>query len=258
MNVRDIATEFCRSLSTVMAANKPEFLARINNNGLGALAANAAPIVDFGRVLDLDFRSAREMAEITNFTYPDLHVIANPVIAYDGTCYNSSPTASEDVDVSYSKEMSESYVFSFTEELKLGAKATFKCGLPLIGEARTEIWGEISAGASQGWTQSTTRTWASHIVVHLAPSESAHIEVAISNDTINSPFTARAIIAAGVWFMVTGYTSSDPSSGVDCWLLVDTIFTSDELEAAAVPITGQFKGVEGVSTSSKITPILTR
>lgn len=255
MSVRDLAVEFCRSFSTVMAADKDSFLARINDNKLGALLGAPAPIVDFGRVLDLDFRSAREMAQITNFTYSELHDIPTPVIAYDATCRNESATASQDVEISYAKELSESYNFSFSEEIKLGAKASFKAGLPFIGEARTEIWGEISAGATQGWSKTETRTWTGKITVHLAAGDSAHIEVAISNDTINSGFNAQAVLAPGVWLMVHGYTTPDHSSGVDCWLLVDAVFTNDEIDAAAVPISGHFKGVEGVSMSSKTTPL---
>lgn len=258
MSVRDIAKEFCRSLSTVMAANKTEFLARINDNRLGALNSADGPIIDFGPVIDLDFTTAREMAQITNFSYSELQILPIPVVAYDGTCHNSSTTATEDVEVSYSKELAESYAFSFSEELKLGAKASFKCGLPFIGEARTEIWGEINAGATQGWTESTSRTWTAHITVHLGAGESAHIEVTISNDTIDTDFKAQAILAPGVWLMVMGYTTPDPRSGVDCWLLVDSVFKSAELEAAAVAITGTLKAVEGVSTASKITPLLTR
>ena len=78
---------------------------------------------------------------LTDFTYVTQSPTYAPLIAFDQNFSNSS-TGMDTVTASFTRSETDTFTFSFTEGLKIGAKATVKVGIPLIADGKAEVSGE--------------------------------------------------------------------------------------------------------------------
>lgn len=247
MDVIDAGKQFCDLLGQIMAQNQDAMLDRLN--AYWEKTEGSAPFCSLpkdNKVWDLD--SIEPI--ITNFNYAEVDMITSPVLAYDDTIVNDDPNVNVSTTVSYSKSLTEAFSFSFKEAIKIGGSVKVEAGLPLIGQSEVTISGEISFEASQTWTKTETRVWSGNTTVNIAAGHSAQIKVIIFNAKLSSPFTADMFLSPKTWMMFYP-VRTDGSSG-DTWIPVGAIYTLDELKQAAISLSGNFKGIEGVSVNVEV------
>jgi hypothetical protein len=108
---------------------------------------------------------------------------------------NSAAGVSE--QFTYSKSLTDTFTFSFTEGIKVGVSAKFKAGIPVAGTEWT-VSGELSFTATQTQTTTNTSTWSNTVTVNVP----AHTKVrAIAFVNVGNPsysFTASVFVYNGM------------------------------------------------------------
>lgn len=193
-------------------------------------------------------------AIITDFKYSKVSTIINPVLAFDENVHNPNPDVAIDVEVEYEKIMEEDFMFSFNEDILIGASAKVTAGLPIIGQGEVSVYGEVSFGNSKSWVKKLTRRWANKNSVKINPNHSENIKVFINNTTIDSPFIAKYIMGPKTWILL--YLDVQDGTKRDFWIPISELFTEAEiLDQLSFSLSGKFNGTEGIGVDLKITPI---
>lgn len=123
-----------------------------------------------------------EYEDTKNFPVtPDLlfeKEIDNPT---DATIHSRFEKTSESIDT---------FKWSVTEGLKLGASATFKVGVPIIGEGKSTLSAEVSLGAGQESTKTVTEKWTVGDVIDVPPRHSIRANFILNKAKPDTPFVA--------------------------------------------------------------------
>ncbi|WP_225902689.1 ETX/MTX2 family pore-forming toxin [Pseudanabaena sp. PCC 6802] len=188
--------------------------------------------------------------DLVDFKYSDVVTNYTPEIVGERIYTNDTGTSSLDDTFTYSKTLTESFTFGFSEGLKVGASAKFKAGLPIIGEGEVSLDAEVSFTANQSWTQTESRTWSQSTKVTVPPHSDIKVTAFISQADINSKFTGTARATDG--HIQMGVYIDDPKNIQDLIIPIVAILTDEQ---RGFPLSGTFAGVEGVLSYTKVEPV---
>lgn len=185
---------------------------------------------------------------ITDFSYGDGTKTMNDMAVHQQTYVNRSPDDPLEGTFTYTLTRQDSQTFKFTEGLKIGAKASFKAGLPVLAEGKVEVSGEISFSAEQTLATTTTTTWQFAEKVTVKPLTAVQATGFLRFAEMDMPFTCNVSVNSGkvlVWFQTTnGYTET-PIPVTDMMAIEERTFV----------LSGQFNGSEGDETYVQVDPL---
>jgi hypothetical protein len=91
------------------------------------------------------------------------------------------------------EQSTDSFTWSLTQGLKLGASAKFQAGVPLIGNAEANLSTELSLGAGEQKTVTTSHTWTESEVFDIPAKQSIKASIVLDEARVNTPFTATVL-----------------------------------------------------------------
>jgi hypothetical protein len=162
---------------------------------------------------------------------------------------SSAATVSE--QFTYSKTLTNTFTFSFTEGIKIGVSAKFKANVPFFGGGEWTVSGELSFSATQTDTETNTTTWSNTVTVNVP----AHTKVrAIAFVNVGNPtytFNATALISNGM----VNIPAYDPNakSWNDLFIPLDVLLPMPA--ERSIPLSGELSAQCGVRTYVEVDPI---
>lgn len=182
--------------------------------------------------------------EICDFQYSPGSTQFNPMVIAQSVFTN--PTNAEITEqFSYSKTLTDTFMFKFTEGLKIGTSAKFKAGLPLVGEGEVAVSGEVSFGAEQQWTSTESKTWTASLSIKIPAQQRIRVTASLSLAKITASFTCKARVTGCPGYLVgTGTKENDACMDV---VMPLGAFFPDPAELPFQQLSGTLTGSEGVN-----------
>lgn len=178
---------------------------------------------------------------LQNFTFGEINPLEKPIEASTRTYQNDGDTEILE-EFAFTKALEESFTFGFTEGLKVGTRATTKIKLPLIGESEIELNAEMSFDASEEWTRRETKEWSLKSTVPVPPRSTVKVTGFISNARLDTTFSGQAVATRGL--IMTRFELKDGKGFTEIPIPLVVLLTAEQ---RSVPLSGRFRGVEGVS-----------
>ncbi len=135
--------------------------------------------------------------KLTNFDFEPFEWFSSITLVYNQELKNDS-SAELLTKFSYRESTQNTFSFGFKEGLKLGTKASFKAGIPLVGAGEVEVSGEISFDATQQWTDTSTKEWAVDMTVAVPARKTIDAKFMLNSGTGQPKFTATATAVDGL------------------------------------------------------------
>lgn len=165
-----------------------------------------------------------------------------PEVVAQSDLRNPTPATISD-QFSYSKKMTDTFTFAFTEGIKVGVSAKFTAGVPV---AKTEwtVSGEINFSATQTKTATNETTWTKTTTINVPANTKVHVTGLVSFVTPMYSFTASAVIVNGK-VNISAYDST-----TKLWddLIVPLEVLLPKLEDRSIPLSGSLNAKAGLRT----------
>jgi len=186
---------------------------------------------------------------LQDFTYSTPDIVKTPIVV-DSRTFQNDLDISEQQEFTFDKELAETFTLSFTKGLSVGAKATAKVGLPLLGQSEVELSTQITFQAEQQLSKTETHRWTLRTPVEIPPRTTVKVTGFITNAQIRATFSGIAKATKGTvltWFKLKGDRG---------WteFRVPLVVLLPEGQRV-FPISGNFEGVEGISTYTRVEKI---
>ena len=165
-----------------------------------------------------------------------------PEVVAQSDLRNPTPATISD-QFSYSKKMTDTFTFAFTEGIKVGVSAKFTAGVPV---AKTEwtVSGEINFSATQTKTATNETTWTKTTTVNVPANTKVHVTGLVSVVTPMYSFTASAVVVNGK-VNIAAYDSA-----TKLWddLIIPLEVLLPELGDRSIPLAGSLNAKAGLRT----------
>jgi hypothetical protein len=165
-----------------------------------------------------------------------------PEVVAQSDLRNPTPATISD-QFSYSKKMTDTFTFAFTEGIKVGVSAKFTAGVPV---AKTEwtVSGEINFSATQTQTATNETTWTKTTTVNVPANTKVHVTGLVSVVTPMYSFTASAVVVNGK-VNIAAYDSA-----TKLWddLIIPLEVLLPELADRSIPLSGSLNAKAGLRT----------
>lgn len=241
MNEWDVVTELALRIKQDTATAWARVQAYYQRNGQSAQLNHIDSLDGLTEFYDSDYGIT-----LQDFTYSTPSIVQTPVVVSTRTYQNDGDTEIQE-DFEFSKAMEESFTFGFTEGLKVGAKATAKVGLPLVGESEVELSAEVTFQADQQWTNTETKQWSLKTSVPVPAHSTVKITGFITNAKIDTMFSGVAKATKGnvlTWFKLKG------EGGYTEFPIPLVVLLPEDQRV--FPVSGSFQGVEGISAYTHV------
>jgi len=150
------------------------------------------------------------------------------------------------------QQTTDSFTYSFTEGLKLGASMKFSAGVPLVGKAGVTLTAELTLTAGQQKTVSSTNSWSESNTFDIPARHAIKASIVLNEAQVSTPFTATVLASGPVSYTLNngqGFTGS-LEGGVNWPTRPDLnklpLLTSSAERTFAAR--GQFTGKIGIAT----------
>jgi hypothetical protein len=151
----------------------------------------------------------------------------------------------------YSKTLTNTFEFAFTEGIKVGVSAKFNANVPFVGGGEWTVSGELSFSGTQTDTETSSTTWSNTVTVNVP----AHTKVsAIAFVNVGHPtytFSATALVSNGT-VNIPAYDSKAESWN-DLFIPLNVLLPMPA--ERSIPLSGELSAQCGVRTYVELNPI---
>ena len=245
-------TDVAARLNKAVMANPATILARIQDY-LKSIdePEKAAEAVN---LLGLEGGAAGYTVVLSDFQYSEVNPMFSPTLVVERVFDNDSGAEITDT-FTYNKTLQEAQTFSFTEGLKVGAKATAKFSLPLVGETSVEVNAEVSFGATQTFAVSTSQSWTQTSSVKVPPHTSVKVTGLVKlGSNKQRGFTGQAHVIGGTFYFLLSRTADPARQWIEEWYLEVPMSAVLDPSDMWFPVSGSWTGALGVAVMISAVP----
>ncbi len=234
--------ELNKALCDAILADRAAAYAQVINylRGLGADVSNLEGLNSIHAIYGYDL-------DIGDFDYEGIEPFFDPQMVSERTFVNNGSTTIEDT-FSFEETTTDTFSYGFTQSLMVGATVSGKVNLPVVAGGEVSLTTSITLGANQQWTESRSRTWKDLVKVPVPANSSVVVRGFVTTASLSGTFTAKLRPVGGsalVCFKMKGNAGYQ-----DVQVPISAIWTPSDY----VPVSGTFKGGEGVGIRTIVEP----
>ncbi|MCD2441143.1 ETX/MTX2 family pore-forming toxin [Agromyces sp. SYSU K20354] len=187
------------------------------------------------------------VVEMLEFTYDKVEAAHTPHLIASST-FSNGTDAQATQTFSDSKSTTSSFKWSLQEGLKIGAKTTFKVGVPFVADGKVEASAELNVGSTQEWTTTVSQNWSYSAQVPVPPHTRVVASVIVTMAEYSPGWRMRLQVSGKTELSVPGYPGVKAVRVADLLKGLPGVQVVQNGDAAVVVASGAFKGVQGVSS----------
>ena len=225
----------------------------------------------------MEFSASTDYARIPEYAATYQVKVSDPEIRYlptqlppptaissVATVIRNDSAAEQKQTFTHSETVTQSFSWSTTETLQVGASITVKAGIPKVAEVEGTVSTELSLSTTQGATKTAEKTFGVQLELTVPPYTTLSAQQIVMRQTYDIPWTAEVILTryVAVWFRNRWAMGGDPNDQHFLWFIpIAEVFRACR-EVNLVDLTGyenlgwgvkaiasgKFSGAQGVSS----------
>ena len=187
------------------------------------------------------------VVEMLEFEYDKVDVSHTPQLVASST-FSNGTDAQATQTFSDTKTTTSSFKWGLQEGLKIGAKTSFKVGVPLIADGKVEVSAELNVGSTQEWTTTQAQSWGYSAQIPVPPHTMVTASLLVTMAEYSPSWRMRLRVTGETRLTVPGYPGSKSVPVSKLLAGLPGVQATDDGNAVAVVATGTFKGAQGLGS----------